>query len=354
MVARHRLFVPTLVSLLCVSFLGSGRLLAQGDDAEIEDFKFDVTTINGERISEKDFRDKVLLVDFWGTWCPPCRKAVPHLQALYKKYKSKGLEIVGLNYREGKGAAAEDKVRKFAEKNGLTYHLALGTDTIRDQIEGFRGYPTLLFFDRGLKFSHLEVGFQEGGEEAIEEWIQEALAKEAPEEEEADFKRLFLETVGGPKIEIGSTEHYELLILVHPKARLRKADLAKVKALKARYPKLMSFHILARADLPQVDGSLRVKKEDLAKIRLGKAFPAALLYNRAGAGNSRVTGLGGGGFTELLAELEKKLEADAAAEAKSAKDKGADGAKPKKDGGDEGKAQKADPAEPKKPKRAKL
>jgi len=347
MAAKHRLFVPILASFLCVSLIGSSRLLAQGDDAEIQDFTFDVTTINGERITEKDFENKVLLVDFWGTWCPPCRKAVPHLQALYEKYKSKGLEIVGLNYEKVKGAKAEEKVRKFAEENGITYQLALGTDEIRNQIKKFSGYPTLLYFDGGLKFSHLEVGFAEGGEEDIEEWIQEALAKIAPEGAEPAFKRLFLETEGGPKIEIGSPEHYELLILVHPKAQLRKGDLAKVKALKAKYPKLLSYHVLTRADLPAVADTHRVKKENLSKIRLGKAFPAALLYNRGGAGNTRVTGLGGARFTELLASLEKKLKVDAAAVAKDPK--------AKKDGEAKAKNKKAEPGKAKKkPKRAKL
>lgn len=302
-----------LLPLLAVSFFGLGRLPGQDDEAEIENFKFDVTTINGERISQDDFKDKVLLVDFWGTWCPPCRKAVPHLQELYEKYKSKGLEIVGLNYREGAGAKAEEKVRKFAEKNGLTYQLALGTDTIRDQVDGFRGYPTLLFFDRGLKFSHLEVGFREGDEEDIEEWIEEAIAKEAPDEKEPAFKKLFLETEGGPKIEIGSAEHYELLILLHPRAKLDKEELKALRALKSRYPKLLSYHLLSRSDLPSVEGSLKVKKENLAKIRLGKAFPAALLYNRGGAGSTRVTGRGGEGLQHLLTHLEKQLAADAAA-----------------------------------------
>ncbi len=342
-----------LVPLLCASVLGLGRLSAQDDETEIENFKFDVTTINGERISEKDFEGKVLLVDFWGTWCPPCRKAVPHLERLYKKYKSKGLEIVGLNYREGTGAKAEEKVRKFAEKHGITYQLALGTDAIRDQIEDFKGYPTMLFFDRGLKFSHLEVGFAEGNEEDIEEWIVEALAKEAPDEKEPEFKRLFLETEGGPKIEIGSEEHYELLILVHPRAGLGDAQLKAVQTLKTRYPKLLSYHLLSRADLASVEGSLKVKKENLAKIRLGKAFPAVLLYNRGGAGNTRVTGTGGEGFQKLLADLEKRLKTDFDA-TKTAAESGKKEAG-KKEAGKKVEEPKKPKKEPKKkPRRAKL
>jgi thiol-disulfide isomerase/thioredoxin len=319
MALTPRLLVSLRMSFLWTPLLGLCSLQAQGSGLSVDDFEFDVTTINGERISQDDFKDKVLLVDFWGTWCPPCRKAVPHLQALYKKYKDKGLEIVGLNYREGEGDKAVAKVRRFAEKNGLTYQLALGTAEIRDQVKKFRGYPTLLFFDRGLQFSHLDVGFREGDEKGIEEWIQDALAKEAPEDKEPEFKRLFLETEGGPKIEIGNPDHYELLILVHPKAQLGKADMKVVRALEDKYPKLLSVHLLSRADLPAVPGSLRVKKENLSKIRLGKAFPAALLYNRAGAGNSRATGLGGERFGKLLTELAKKLETDAAAKKAAAK-----------------------------------
>ncbi len=65
-------------------------------------------TLGGQQIQQDMFKDNVLIVDLWGTWCPPCREAVPRLVALYEKYKHHGLEIVGFNYAaDGSGESAE-------------------------------------------------------------------------------------------------------------------------------------------------------------------------------------------------------------------------------------------------------
>jgi thiol-disulfide isomerase/thioredoxin len=75
-------------------FLGAGAA-AQAEDLQ---FRFDLESLGGRRITEQDFKAGVLLVDLWGTWCPPCRTAIPELVDLHRRYKHHGLEIVGLNY----------------------------------------------------------------------------------------------------------------------------------------------------------------------------------------------------------------------------------------------------------------
>ena len=91
------------------AFTTIGR--AQGIDA----FRFEVTTLGGQTLTQEDFRDSVLLVDFWGTWCGPCVGAVPVLQEMYAKYKHHGLEIVGLTYESGDQDKAAAKVRELSE-----------------------------------------------------------------------------------------------------------------------------------------------------------------------------------------------------------------------------------------------
>jgi thiol-disulfide isomerase/thioredoxin len=118
-------------------------------------------------------------VDLWGTWCPPCRTAIPELVDLHRRYKHHGLEIVGLNYEQGDPAAHAALVREFAGKHGIAYELALGTPEIRKQVPGFSGYPTLLFFRKGLEFDHLEVGFTAGHGKQIEDWVRGALGLDA-------------------------------------------------------------------------------------------------------------------------------------------------------------------------------
>lgn len=156
-------------------------LLAQGT---IESFEFDVTSLGGRKLSHTTYRENVLIVDFWGTWCGPCREAVPHLAALYQKYKHHGLEIVGLNYREGEGDEAVAKVRKFAADNGITYDLAMGTDAIKAQVPEFGGFPTMLFFKRGLEHDKTVTGFDPSHAGDLEEWVVQALGLEPPTPEE--------------------------------------------------------------------------------------------------------------------------------------------------------------------------
>ncbi len=136
---------------------------------------FDLKTLGGRRITDQDFKSGLLLVDLWGTWCPPCRTAIPELVDLHRRYKHLGFEIVGLNYEQGDPAGHAELVREFASKHGIAYELALGTPEIQKQIPGFSGYPTLLFFKKGLVFDHMEVGFQAGHGKKIEEWIRTAL-----------------------------------------------------------------------------------------------------------------------------------------------------------------------------------
>ncbi len=63
--------------------------------ARIEDFRFSNRTFGGQPLAESAFQDNLLIVDLWGTWCPPCREAVPCLVRLYEQYKHHGLEVVG-------------------------------------------------------------------------------------------------------------------------------------------------------------------------------------------------------------------------------------------------------------------
>ena len=142
-------------------------------------FKFAIETLGGQKLTQDDFKDNLVILDFWGTWCGPCRQAIPGLVDLYKKYKHHGLEIIGLNYKE-KGSKEEvlSHVRGFAAEHDITYTLAIGTAEIRNQVVGFSGYPTMLFFKKGMKFDHLEVGFSPKHLEEMEAWIRSELGLE--------------------------------------------------------------------------------------------------------------------------------------------------------------------------------
>ncbi len=92
--------------LLLCAFLLSFAVLpvacAQVDQTKPLDLKF--TAVDGRKVDLSELRGKVVLIDFWATWCPPCRLIAPDILATYKKYHSQGLEVIGVSVDSDKGA----------------------------------------------------------------------------------------------------------------------------------------------------------------------------------------------------------------------------------------------------------
>jgi thiol-disulfide isomerase/thioredoxin len=124
------------------------------------DFDFSLPNLDGKTVAKKDFANKILIVDIWGTWCPPCRMEIPHFVALHKKYQKDGLEIVGINYERVPADKALDVIRKFAKENKISYPCVIGDEKTKQQVPGFTGFPTTLFFDRTGKLRLSVVGAQ--------------------------------------------------------------------------------------------------------------------------------------------------------------------------------------------------
>lgn len=102
--------------------------------------------LEGEPVTLADFKDKVVLVDFWATWCVPCVKSMPDLQKLQEKYAEKGLSVVGISLDE-KGA---EKVKPFLSKKKFTYTMLLDKDTAHPTWKAFgvHGIPALFLINK--------------------------------------------------------------------------------------------------------------------------------------------------------------------------------------------------------------
>ena len=105
------------------------------------------TTTSGESMTLASLHGKVVLVDFWATWCKPCIKSMPELEAIYKDYQKLGLQVVGVSVDQGDDR--EKKVKKFLEKKPVGYPVVIDTEEASSW-EAFHvvALPTLYLIDR--------------------------------------------------------------------------------------------------------------------------------------------------------------------------------------------------------------
>ena len=133
---------------------------AQMADAESFPFGFELPAVDGETtVSTEELKGKVVIVDLWGTWCPPCRKEIPHFVKLMENYGD-DLAIVGVNFENGQ--TEEEKralVNGFIAENGVTYPCVLVTESLEAQVPNIEGYPTTIFIGKDGKVRLKVVGY---------------------------------------------------------------------------------------------------------------------------------------------------------------------------------------------------
>jgi thiol-disulfide isomerase/thioredoxin len=118
---------------------------------------FSVADLQGHSVSSSDLRGKVVLVDFWATWCQPCKQEMPGYQKLLERYGSQGFVVVGFKFDTMRDV--EDPV-KFAKKIGVRYRLAVASDELKRKFGGIEGLPTTLLYDRQGVLRKKVIGFE--------------------------------------------------------------------------------------------------------------------------------------------------------------------------------------------------
>jgi|Deesub1362B_J571_1020462.scaffolds.fasta_scaffold00163_43 cytochrome c biogenesis protein CcmG/thiol:disulfide interchange protein DsbE len=142
--------------ILVFGFCKSEKLITAPD--------FTLKDIKGNNVSLSDFRGKIVILNFWATWCPPCRKEIPVFIKLYEKYKNEGLIIIGISLdKEGKKV-----IIPFVKKFGINYPILIGTKEVENAYGGIRGIPTTFIIDKEGKIRKKHIGLPLNPEEFFE------------------------------------------------------------------------------------------------------------------------------------------------------------------------------------------
>jgi thiol-disulfide isomerase/thioredoxin len=133
---------------------------------------------DGKRFVFSEFKGKVLILDFYATWCLPCRDSVPHLIGLQKKYEDQGLRVVGLNVG---GPGDDQEVPAFAKEFGIQYSLAIpDEDLVSLLLAESDAIPQTFVFDRQGQLVYRLIGFGKGSGALIDRAVETALKTQAP------------------------------------------------------------------------------------------------------------------------------------------------------------------------------
>jgi len=147
--------------------VGSATAVVKGNSAP----DFVLTDLQGHNVKLSDLRGKAVVLNFWATWCPPCKEEIPWFVELQKRYGAEGLQVVGVSMDDD---SDQKSVVKFAAENSINYPVLLGKQNVADQYGGISYLPTTFYIDRNGVV--MERVFGQPGRSEIEQNVKKAIA----------------------------------------------------------------------------------------------------------------------------------------------------------------------------------
>ena len=124
---------------------------------------FSMTSFEGKKLSNASLKGKPYILDFWATWCGPCKAASPSMQAMHKKFAGKGLVVIGANMGESPASMAQAK--KYPKEHSYSYTFTSNNDKLAEKLQ-ISGIPCFIFVDKTGKIKAVRTGFDGGSSPA--------------------------------------------------------------------------------------------------------------------------------------------------------------------------------------------
>ncbi|MEW6675678.1 MAG: TlpA disulfide reductase family protein [Nitrospirota bacterium] len=170
----RKLFLVIIPLILVFSFTSCKK--GEDEEAEIKFAKtgsaapeFTLKDINNKNVSLSDYRGKVVVIEFWATWCPACRASIPELVTVYNKYMDKDFTILAISINEGQDV--QKKLVAFAKEFGMTYPVLLADMNTTFQY-GVNSIPHTFIVDKESIIKNQYLGYQQGISETLSKEIE--------------------------------------------------------------------------------------------------------------------------------------------------------------------------------------
>ncbi len=128
---------------------------------------------NRQRIDFSDYKGQVLLVDFWATWCPPCKQSIPFLNALHTELSDKGLKIIAINVDEDRQQA-----QRFLDSYPIQYQSVFDSSGACPETFDVKAMPSSYFVDRKGVIRHVHLGYRRSDQQAIRQVLLNLLKED--------------------------------------------------------------------------------------------------------------------------------------------------------------------------------
>ncbi len=224
-----------------------------------------LTDITGQKLNLSDYKGKVVLLDFWATWCGPCRIEIPWFVELQEKYRDPGFAVIGISMDDGPGP-----VREFYKQYKMNYPVAMGDDKLGELYGGILGLPTTFLIGRDGRIYAKHVGATDLA--VFEEEIKHLLAASAGEEVKQFQQAGRLSPAN--KIELGDPAEVNSEV---PGVNLSKLSAAEKDQFKKRLEKMgcscgCGWNVLkCRKDDPKCGTSRQLARQEFEKFQKPRA-----------------------------------------------------------------------------------